>query len=179
MKNKTFRQLIFVKLIITAFGMLLFNSCAKDEDTEMLQPKAEIISPMACDTIYFDEVYKYSFKIKDPGDAGLGSLSMDIHHNFNHHAHGDHFSCEMDPIKEPFYPYENVWIFSLPDDRSEYLFETEITIPSKVQGKENSYHDYGDYHYHIYITNNQGYQTFFTLDLKLLYRDGHPNDPWQ
>lgn len=179
MNKKNLKQFSYLMTVSIIFALTFLAGCAKEEDTEELQPEIEIISPVVFDTLYFDEPYIYRFKLTNPSGDGLGNLSMDVHHNFNHHAHGDYLPCNMDPKKEPYHPYENVWIFSLPDDQSEYIFETTITIPSKVEGKENAYHDYGDYHYHIYVTNKKGYQTFTALDFKLLYRDGHPNDPWE
>ncbi len=179
MKNTKLPQLLFSRPLLPLCAIMVCIGCAKDVDTEGLQPKIDIVSPVFCDTIYFDEPSAFIFKITDPGGDGLGNLSMDVHHNFNHHTHGDHLTCDMDHMKEPFYPYENVWIFSLPEDEAEYVLETEITIPSSAEGKENTYHDPGDYHFHIYITNINGYQTFTTLDFKLIYRNGHPDDPWQ
>lgn len=179
MKNTLINRFLASAPNLLLLIAIVFGGCAKEEDTEELQPIVEILSPAFCDTIYFDEPFIFRLDLTDPGGNGLGNLSMDVHHNFNHHTHGDHLSCDMDPIKEPFTPYENVWIFPLPDDEAEFLFETEITIPSLVEGTENTYHDHGDYHYHIYVTNAQGYQTFTTLDFKLLYRGGHPDDPWE
>ena len=148
---------------------IMFWACAEDEDTLELQPIVELLAPEFCDTIWFDEPFTFRIRIIDPGKKGLGTLSFDTHHNFNHHSHGAHTSCEMDPEKDAVHPFEEVWIHNLPDDETEFVFEKEITIPS-VAG-EGIYHDYGDYHFHIYVTNTGGYQTFTTLDYKLLYRN--------
>ncbi len=179
MKKIVLKPVYNLIILAIIFAVTIIAGCAKDEDTEKLQPEIEIISPEMCDTLYFDEAYTYKFKLTDPSGDGFGNLSMDVHHNFDHHTHGDHLPCEMDPKKQPFNPYEEAWIFDLPDDKSEYIFETEITIPSEVEDKEDAYHDYGDYHFHIYVTNNEGYQVFTTFDFKLLYKDGHPDDPWE
>ncbi len=157
-------------LLIIAF-LLLFNSCAKDEDEKNLQPTIEIITPLMCDVLYFDEEYTYKFKLTDPNGNGLGNFSMDIHHNFNHHVHGDHLPCEMDPKKDQVNPFEKVWVVPLPDDEIEYILEMKITVPSEVEGKEGKIHDYGDYHFHIYTTNIDGYQAFTALEFKLLHED--------
>lgn len=150
---------------------ILFWACAKDEDTVELQPLVELLAPEFCDTIWFDEPFTFRIRVIDPGKKGLGTLGFDTHHNFNHHSHGAHISCEMDPEKDAVHPFEEAWIHNLPDDETEFVFEKEITIPA-VAG-EGIYYDYGDYHFHIYVTNLGGYQTFTTLDYKLLYRDGH------
>ena len=165
-----------ILIVITALP-LIFAACAEDEDTVELQPTVELLAPEHCDTIWFDEPFTFKIHISDPGNNGLGALSFDTHHNFNHHTHGSHLPCDMDPEKDAVRPFEEVWIHDLPDDEIDYVFEQEITIPSAAG--EDAYHDYGDYHFHIYVTNSQGYQTFTTLDYKLLYREGHPDDPWE
>lgn len=157
-------------LIMPLVTVLLFAACAKEEDTEEQQPQVEVLSPLPCDTIYFGEPFSFMLLIEDPSGSGLGNLSFDAHNNFNHHSHGSHVSCPMDEVKEPVNPWEDVWIFSLPDDQEEYLFETEITIPLK--DKNDGVFDPGDYHFHIYVTNNEGYQVFTTLDFKLLMPEG-------
>lgn len=170
------KHLIGAKLLFLTVSMF-FWACAEDEDTVELQPTVEVLSPAYCDTIWFDEPFTFKIRVTDPGKEGLGAVSFDTHHNFNHHTHGSHHPCEMDPKKDAVRPFEEVWIHDLPDDEIDYVFEQEITIPSVAS--EDAYHDYGDYHFHIYVTNSQGYQTFTTLDYKLMYREGHLDDPWQ
>ncbi len=159
-----------LKLIIPVVLVLSFlAACVKDDDKEILPPEIEIISPWYCDTIYFNEPVTYRFKIIDKSEVGLGNFSMDIHNNFNQHSHGSHISCAMDPQKNPVNPYEEVWIVSLPDNEYEYLLEMEITMP--LMKDDTHEHDQGDYHFHIYLTNAEGYQTFTSLDVKLLKRE--------
>lgn len=154
--------------IIVSSALLLWTSCVDDNGTEEIFPEVEILSPLACDTIYFNQTVTYRIRISDKSGSGLGNIAMDIHNNFNHHTHGSHVTCSMDPKKNPQHPYEHAWIFSLPNDASEYILEEEIMIPGNKN--DSTLHDYGDYHYHIYVTNNEGYQTFTTLDVKLLHK---------
>lgn len=158
--------------ILVLIAGVLWQGCAKDNDTEAMQPGVEILSPMPCDTIYFDEPVTLRFRFTANSSMGLGNLSMDVHNNFNHHSHGSHITCEMDPKKDPVNPYEDMWINPLPDDRSEYVFEKLITVP--LMKNDSLMHDPGDYHFHIYVTNNDGYQTFTSLDFKLLMRNSMP-----
>ncbi len=157
-------------LIISLLTAITAASCVKDnKDEEILPPEIEILAPWYCDTIYFDEEVTYRFRVTDKSGVGLGNFSMDIHNNFNHHSHGSHISCDMDPQKDPVHPFEEVWIESLPDDQSDYLLEMDITIP--LMKDDEHEHDQGDYHFHIYITNAEGYQTFTSFDIKLLKRE--------
>ena len=160
----------FFKVIIAStLAFTIIASCVKEDDKEILPPEIEILAPWYCDTVYFDEPVTYQFRITDKSNVGLGAFSMDIHNNFNHHSHGSHISCAMDPQKDPVHPFEEVWIRNLPEDQSEYLLEMEITIP--LMKDDVHVHDQGDYHFHIYITNAEGYQTFTSLDIKLLKKE--------
>ncbi|TCO05415.1 DUF4625 domain-containing protein [Natronoflexus pectinivorans] len=156
------KRLIFVSLIVVLF----VSSCVKDSDTEAEAPKVDILLPFACDTVYFGEEFTFRLKLTDKN--ALGNLSMDVHNNFNHHSHGDNVTCQMDERKEAIHPYSNAWIHSLPKQR-EYIFEKILTFPKETE--ENNIHDHGDYHFHIYVTNEDGYQVFTTLDIKVLHRD--------
>ncbi len=156
-------------IILLTILMFFLHACVKESDEKEAFPEVTILSPLPCDTIYFSEAVTYKIKFTDKSGSGLGNLAMDIHNNFNQHSHGSHQTCDMDPVKEPVTPYENAWVFNLPSDKSEYIFETVIEIPAK--NNDNNSHDYGDYHYHIYVTNNDGYQSFTTLDIKLLHKE--------
>ena len=150
-------------LILTS---LILFSCVDPKNTLEEQPKAEILSPLPCDTMYFGE--SFSFKISLNDNTGLGNISFDVHNNFGHHNHGAHETCTFDPVKQSINPYSNSWIFSLPTEKNEYLFEETITLPFEKTGTGK--YDTGDYHFHIYITDNEGYQVFTTRDVKILYR---------
>ncbi len=148
-----YRVLIFVFLC----GLLILGSCVKKDHGD--KPVIELISPAPCDTLYFGETF--SFKIKVSDKDGLGNVKMDIHHNFGQHQHGDHVPCELDSPKTAINPFFEEWIFELPEKENDYFFETSISFP------DNNF-DTGDYHFHIYVTDNVGYQSFTTLSVKVL-----------
>ena len=150
--------IISILLFLTIFG------CIEEKDTEIEKPVIELLSPKPCDTLYFGESFRYSAKISD--NTGLGNISMDMHNNFGHHNHGAHESCNMDAPKEAVHPYSNSWIFSLPSDKLNYVFDTLISLPDMKN--DSTYYDSGDYHFHIYVTDNDGYQVFTTMDVKAL-----------
>ncbi|MBN1187134.1 MAG: DUF4625 domain-containing protein [Bacteroidales bacterium] len=147
--------------------LLAVTACIEEKNTEDEQPVVELLSPMPCDTLYFGESFHYTAKITD--NTGLGNISMDMHNNFGHHSHGAHESCSMDAVKEAVNPYSANWIFSLPEDKKEYVFDTLLTLPEMKN--DTTLYDFGDYHFHIYVTDNDGYQVFTTLDVKILNRD--------
>jgi len=144
-------------LFVIVAVVFLCCACVKKDHGD--KPVIELLSPVPCDTLFFGEPFTYKVKVSDLD--GLGNIKMDIHHNFGHHQHGDHAPCALDSPKTAIHPYFEEWIFNLPEKETEYIFETQITVP------DQSY-DTGDYHFHIYVTDNAGYQTFTTLSVKVL-----------
>ncbi len=142
--------------------VLQLSSCIEKKDTVEERPRVEILSPRPCDTLRFGEVYEFQIRITD--NTGLGNLSMDVHNNFGHHNHGGHQSCNMDAVKEAVRPYFESWIFSLPENEKEYTFKEMIKINDSLR------FDQGDYHFHLYVTDNEGYQVFTTFDVKIQNR---------
>lgn len=153
------KNLIFISILA-----VFLSSCIEEKNTETEQPKVELLSPVPCDTMYFGEAFHYTVKITD--NTGLGNISMDLHHNFGHHNHGAHESCNMDAAKDAADPYSNNWIFSLPENELEYVFDTLLNLPGMKN--DSTFYDTGDYHFHIYVTDNDGYQVFTSLDIKIL-----------
>jgi hypothetical protein len=90
---------------------------------------------------------------------------MDLHNNFGHHSHAAHVACNMDAPKDAVHPYSNNWIFSLPTNKKEYIFDTLIYLPDAKN--DSVLFDSGDYHFHIYVTDNDGYQVFTSLNVKV------------
>lgn len=144
--------------------VLLATSCIDKQDTELEKPTIQLVSPLPCDTLYFGEVFQFTAQLSD--NVGLGNISMDVHHNFGHHDHGAHEPCSKDAKKDPVLPYLENWIFSLNKSNHSIVFDTLLKLPVN-KGKGGLY-DMGDYHFHIYLTDSEGYQVFTTLDVKIL-----------
>lgn len=153
-------------ILLTVFLLLTWSGCIEPLDTELEKPSIELVSPVPCDTLWFGESYPLSIAMTD--NIELGNLSMDIHHNFGHHDHGSHASCSFDPVKDPVNPFLDNWLFSLPPGNTTYELDTLINFPA-MDGDGNTF-DPGDYHFHIYLTDADGYQVFTTMDVKLLNR---------
>lgn len=158
----------YVQMSKGLFSILLccfiFSACIEKKDTLAEQPKVELLLPMPCDTLIFGSSFLFTIKVTD--NSGLGNVSMDLHHNFGHHNHGNHKACIMDAPKAAVHPYSNSWIFALPKNKKECVFDTLINLP--YQKNDSTFYDSGDYHFHVYVTDNEGYQVFTTLDVKVL-----------
>lgn len=152
--------------LIVCFLIFVFGACVEEKDTLIEKPSIVLISPVPCDTLFFGEEFVFRCQVSD--NTGLGQISMDIHHNFGHHNHGAHESCAMDPPKDAVHPWDENWIFMLDAGKKEMVFDSLLMVPAT--NVEQSSYDAGDYHFHIFITDNEGYQNFTTMDVKIRYR---------
>jgi hypothetical protein len=149
------------KLIVySVFLFAILIGCVKENEIVTEQPVVELLAPAPCDTLHFGETFRFLVKVSD--NTGLGNIKMDVHNNFGQHLHGDHEICNMDEPKDAVNPYFNEWILELPTQNQEYTLDTILFITDTTN------FDTGDYHFHIYITDNEGYQTFTTVDVKIL-----------
>ena len=152
-------------LIITGLlSILLVSSCEKEErDTELpeiIMTGAEHF-PQNCDTVYIGEAFTFSARFTD--NFELGSYSIDIHHNFDHHSHStDAADCPMDQVKAPVNPFLFIEQFDIPSGVSEYEASQVIEVPEDV--------DTGDYHLMVRLTDKTGWQAIRGISIKLVGR---------
>lgn len=159
-------QLFFILLIIVS---VLF-SCDKNSDIDTQKPQIENsfsdAFPLNCDTIYFGESFDLKLLFKD--NVELGSYSLDIHNNFDHHSHSTDFSeCVFIPQKEPINPYLLIEDFNIESGQNEYLTNNSISIPN---GNDIGDFDEGDYHLFISLTDKEGWSAQKGINIKILHR---------
>lgn len=157
-----------MKTIKTALFFLavsaLITACSSDNDvvdTEypVIDISASNAFPVQCSQV--NRGQKFTFRASFNDNAALGSYSLDIHHNFDHHTHSTEVSdCETDPVKKPVKPLLYINSVSIPDGLKNYEAVQEITIPEDV--------DPGDYHFMIRLTDKEGWQTIKGLSIKIL-----------
>ena len=157
-------KIIFIYIL----SFILFSSCEKSEEIDKQKPEIDLnISgafPLNCDTLYFGETFV--FKILFTDNAELGSFSIDIHHNFDHHSHSTEVSeCNPDPIKSPVNPFVFIQDFSIPEGLKAYETNLSVTIPS---GNSNGSFDKGDYHFFISLTDKEGWSAQKGLSIKII-----------
>jgi hypothetical protein len=158
------------KTILALFTVSLlsgFFSCNKEGvDKEKPQIDLTILGafPINCDTLYFGETF--TFKMLFTDNIELGSYSIDIHHNFDHHSHSTEVSeCQLDPVKAPINPFVFIDDYSIPDGLQEYETSLEITLPD---GDAKGPYDEGDYHFFISLTDKSGWSTQKGLSIKII-----------
>lgn len=151
-------------LVALLISLLALASCSSDNneiDTEypVIDISASNAFPIQCSEIKRGQ--KITFRAKFTDNAALGSYSLDIHHNFDHHTHSTEVNnCVADPIKKPVNPMLYINSVTIPNGEKSYEAVQEITIPTDI--------DPGDYHFMIRLTDKEGWQTIKGLSIKIL-----------
>ncbi|MEZ5195736.1 MAG: DUF4625 domain-containing protein [Bacteroidales bacterium] len=158
------------RLIIPLLLLIFFNSCEKEDEIDNVKPVIDLSIPDAfpvnCDTLYFGE--SFGLKALFTDNAELGSYSIDIHNNFDHHSHSTEVTeCSLDPIKDPVNPFLFIEDYSIPSGLKEHDPNISILITS---GNGNGDYDEGDYHFFISLTDKEGWSTQKGISIKMLYR---------
>ncbi|MCU0458463.1 MAG: DUF4625 domain-containing protein [Bacteroidales bacterium] len=158
------------KFVFIPFLLLIISiSCEKGE-TDKQKPEIDLSNagafPINCDTLYFGETF--IFKVMFTDNAELGSYSIDIHHNFDHHSHSTEVTeCSLDPKKSPVNPFVFIQDYSIPGGSKEYETNLSVVIPaSNAIGP----FDEGDYHFFISLTDKEGWSAQKGLSIKMRYR---------
>lgn len=157
-------SIILISLLLAAY------SCSSDETIDTEKPIIDVsiqdAFPVNCDTLYFGE--SFTLKVLFTDNVELGSFSIDIHNNFDHHSHTTEVSeCVLDPIKGPINPFVTIDDYEIPSKTSSY--ETSISIPLPADDGDTPF-DEGDYHFFISLTDHEGWSTQKGLSIKIMYR---------
>jgi len=154
-----------LQFLLTFFASaILFTACSSDNDTvdkeyPVIDVSVADAFPIQCSQINRGE--KITFRAEFNDNAGLGSYSLDIHHNFDHHNHSTEVSnCDLEPIKKPIKPLLYINSVTIPEGEKSYQAVQEITIPADI--------DPGDYHFLIRLTDKEGWQTIKGISIKIL-----------
>lgn len=148
MKTKQLFALLLMALAI--------NGCSF-EDPDLEKPEIDLTFentfPLNCDTLYFGETFTFRSLFTD--NAELGSFSIDIHHNFDHHSHSTEVSeCALAQKKEPANPFQFTEEFAIPAMQIAYFAEQDIAITS---GNAKGDWEEGNYHLFLRLTDKEGW----------------------
>ncbi len=156
-------------IILVAFASLVFVSCNREEiDDE--KPEIDLTVsgafPQNCDTLWLGE--SFTFKVLFSDNVELGSYSIEVHENFDHHAHSTEVTeCDLDPVKTPVNPLYFIRDFEIPAGLTEYETNLQISLPA---GNNEGNFDEGDYHFFIRLTDKEGWSAQKGLSIKMLHR---------
>ncbi len=160
----------FKNINILFLLLMIFNACEKDKDIDKQKPEiffsVQDAFPVNCDTLYFGESFELKLLYSD--NVELGSFSIDIHHNFDHHSHSTEVTeCNLDPKKDPVNPFTFIEDYDIPERLKEYETDQSIFISS---GNGYGLYDEGDYHFFISLTDKEGWSVQKGLSIKILNR---------
>lgn len=156
---------LIIKLLYIAFPLLLPISCSSSDDSTIDEEKP-IISvnyaegfPQTCETLERGETYAFRARVTD--NVALASYSLNIHHNFDHHTHDDQGAqCELGAIKEAVNPLLFIGNHTIENGQTSYEINISVTIPDDV--------DPGDYHCSYSVTDQTGWQSRTSVDIKIM-----------
>lgn len=151
-------------LVIALLLSIALSNCSKDKsepiDTTYPEINTELADafPKQCSVVKRGE--KFLFKALVSDNAQLGSLSIDIHHNFDHHTHSTELEeCDMAPVKQAVKPFLLIRNIAIPPGLKSHQVSAEIEVPADI--------DPGDYHFMIRLTDKEGWQTIKGLSIKI------------
>jgi len=141
---------------------LLSTSCddlIKDEEAPVIDMSAVDAFPVNCAEVKRGE--SFTFRAVFTDNQELGSYSITLHHNFDHHTHSTSATeCEMDPIKKAVNPFLKVSEYSIAPGSTRSVATVEIQLPPDI--------DTGDYHFMVRLTDQAGWQSFKGISIKIV-----------
>jgi len=151
-------------LFLVGCMAILFVACTdtvKDEKVPVIDMTVAGAFPQNCVVVYRGEPFVFKAHFRD--NMELGSYSIEMHHNFDHHTHSTSgISCDMEPIKKAVNPLLFINEYSIPAGNTDYTATFQIDVPATV--------DTGDYHFMLRLTDKSGWQTFEGISMKIADR---------
>ena len=171
-------------IIASALIMSAITSCDNDDDktidTEKPQINAPIdgASPANAATFYFGESIPVKLLLTD--NEELGSFSVNIHNNFDHHSHSteeegeehhDHVEGEEHHHHEgeDGDAFQFTQDYTIPAGSTQFLIDTKIALP--VKSDDGDEYEGGDYHFMITVTDKAGFSIFKAFEIKILQKE--------
>lgn len=157
-----FNRLKYIVLILSFIALGFSCDDMKDEELPVIDMTGEDAFPQNCVTVYRGESFIFHARFTD--NVELGSFSIEMHNNFDHHTHSTSATeCEMDPVKEAVNPLLFIDEFDIPENLTEYEATVQVDVPAGV--------DPGDYHFMVRLTDQSGWQTFKGISVKIADRN--------
>jgi hypothetical protein len=158
-----------MKLIFKYFyflsAIMLTISCSNSDDIDKDEEKPTITVnynegfPQGCTQLSRGETYFFRAQVTD--NKKLASYSLNIHNNFDHHTHDDQVTeCNLEDIKQAINPLLIIENYAIEGNLTSYEINIPITIPSDI--------DTGDYHCAYSVTDETGWQSRTSIDIKII-----------
>lgn len=155
-----FMAILVLVLFLASCSSSDNNDSPKESGPDTEYPTIDLNKtyPETCSILKRGKTLKAVITVDD--NRELGSITLDIHNNFDHHNHSTEIEdCGLDPKKEPENPYKLIQSYEIPEGNDHYVLEQDIDIPADS--------DPGDYHFMIRVTDKAGWQTLAGLSIKI------------
>ncbi|MCT4614828.1 MAG: DUF4625 domain-containing protein [Marinifilaceae bacterium] len=163
MKLKSFHIIL---LTLNIFLIACDSSDSKDTEKPIIDISRENTFPLNCSELYFGEEIEINYLFKD--NFSLGSYSIDIHNNFDHHSHSTEvISCDFEDIKKANNPFKFTQEYTIPENQNSYDTKLKLVLPTE---DENGKFDEGDYHFFISLTDHEGWSTQKGFNIKIRHK---------
>ena len=134
------------------------NDISPDTEYPVIDISADNAFPKQCSVIKRGENFIFRARLTD--NVQLGSASIDIHHNFDHHTHStDVQSCQFDAVKAAVNPFLLIQTYPIQEGLKNFEINQTVTVPANA--------DPGDYHFMIRLTDKAGWQTIKGISIKI------------
>ncbi|PKB44202.1 uncharacterized protein DUF4625 [Cellulophaga sp. RHA19] len=145
--------------------LTIISSCSSDDSSDKDEEKPTISInytqgfPQPCVQLVKGETYSFRAQVTD--NKALASYSLDVHNNFDHHTHDDQEGeCNLEPIKQAINPFIYMENYTIPEGSTSYEINVSLTIPDDI--------DTGDYHCAYSVTDQTGWQSRTSIDIKIV-----------
>lgn len=156
---------ITLKYVFFLSLFAIITSCSSDDSNDKDEEKPTISInytqgfPQPCVQLVKGETYNFRAQVTD--NKALASYSLDLHHNFDHHTHDDQEGeCNLYPVKQAVNPFIYMENFTVPEGSTSYEINVSLTIPDDI--------DTGDYHCAYSVTDQTGWQSRTSIDIKIV-----------
>ncbi|MCK0192063.1 DUF4625 domain-containing protein [Arenibacter sp. F20364] len=153
------KHFCFLSFLILLFSCTSDDSIDKNEEKPTISVNYDNGFPQGCAQLTKGETYSFRATVTD--NKELASYSLDIHHNFDHHTHDDQVTeCDLGDIKSPVNPFLFMENYSIEGELTSYEINISLTIPDDI--------DAGDYHCAYSVTDETGWQSRTSIDIKIV-----------
>lgn len=159
----------YICLFLAVMLLFLNTACEKsviDDQKPEVDLTATGAHPLNCEVLYFGEPFRLNYLFKD--NVALGSYTVDIHHNFDHHSHSTEVgSCDFLPDKVAVNPFLLIEEGKIPEGLTVYQLDEQITLPTF---DSDGPFDEGDYHLTLRLTDQEGWSVQKGISIQILHR---------
>ncbi|MDR1154408.1 MAG: DUF4625 domain-containing protein [Bacteroidales bacterium] len=146
---------------LTAISFAAFSSCDHGDNGDTTKPVINLIEPEEGDVLKIGDEQGVHLEMELSDDVMLKSYKVDIHPNFDGHAHAH--SATLKPASETVdFTFQQTWDES--GKKNDHVHHHDIKIPANATP--------GDYHLMVYCTDAAGNEAYLARNVVLSTEGG-------